>query len=319
MRHDRSRPAAELPAWAGLLLARRPDKVTLSVPLAELTTLRIGGPATAVCRIENAADAAMFQGFSRDHRLPAYVLGGGSNVLADDDGFPGLILQVATDTYRVTGTTVQAGAGLEFDRLIARTIADGLTGLEFASGIPGTLGGALVGNAGCFGHEIGEFLVEASVLLPDGTLAVLSPGDFGFGYRDSRLKESGAVVLAAVLRLRRGDTAAATREREERRAERLLKHPVLEPCAGSWFKNLPPAAPGERRRAAGELLDRAGARTLRVGGAAVFDRHANIVVNAGGATSAEVRELVRRMSAAVRDQFGIELEEEVRYLRPPRR
>jgi UDP-N-acetylmuramate dehydrogenase len=308
---DRDRPD-----WATALQALKPVQVSFDVPLADLTTLRIGGPAAAICRIVTANDALVFQTFARERGLPYYVMGGGSNVLGDDAGFAGLILKVETRDYELRGTRVRAGAGLDFDDLIARTLADDLVGLAFASGIPGTLGGALVGNAGCFGHEIGEFLVEAAVLMPSGEIASLTPDEFGFTYRHSRLKETGAVILDAVLELHRGDAVAALREREERIAERQRKHPVHEPCAGSWFKNLPPAAEGERRRAAGELLERAGAKELRVGDAAVFVRHANIIVNAGKATSAEVRSLVKKMREAVLKAYGVRLEEEVRYLPP---
>jgi UDP-N-acetylmuramate dehydrogenase len=311
------RPESATPNWARELRALRPAQVELNVPLADLTTLRIGGPAAAVCRIETVADAVMFQTFTRARRCEHYILGGGSNVLADDAGFAGVIFKIATRGYDVREKRIVVGAGLEFDTLIARSLADDLVGLEFASGIPGSVGGALVGNAGCYGHEIGEFLVDATVLFPDGRLETVGPDAFGFGYRETRLRESGALVLAATLQLRRGDVRAALAEREERIEVRRRRHPTVEPCAGSWFKNLPPSAPGENRRAAGALLDAAGAKRLRVGGAAVFPGHANIIVNVGRATSRDVRALVAGMRRAVQDRFGYELEEEVRHL-PPR-
>ncbi len=260
--------------------------------------------------------AQRFQAFAAENGLPCFVLGGGSNLLGADAGCRGVVLRVATDGFAVRGDTVRAGAGLDFDRLIARSLDAGLTGLEFASGIPGTLGGALVGNAGCYGHEIGEFLVEATVLRPDGRLDMVGPEDFGFAYRTTRLRETGAIVLDALLRLGRGDLAAAGAERAEHIADRRRKHPVDLPSAGSWFRNLPPAEPGGRRRAAGVLLEQAGAKDMREGDAAVFPRHANIVVNLGRATSADVLRLVERMRAAVRERFGVELVDEVRRVGP---
>lgn len=293
------------------------DRIQRNVPLRDLTTLRVGGPAALVCPVRTPEEALRFQESAAAAGVPTWILGAGSNVLADDDGFPGLVLRVATDTYAVRGDTVTAGCGLDFDALIVRTLGDGLTGLEFASGIPGTLGGALVGNAGCYGHEISEFLVEALVLDPAGRLARVGPEMFGFRYRATDLRETGHVLLEATLRLRRDDPGAAARVRNEHLADRRSKHPVGLPCAGSWFRNLPPAAPGERRRAAGMLLEQAGAKAMREGDAAVFARHANIVVNHGTATSAQVDRLVRRMRQAVRERFGVELVEEVRRLPGP--
>ncbi|MBE0564703.1 MAG: UDP-N-acetylmuramate dehydrogenase [Krumholzibacteria bacterium] len=286
------------------------------VPLRELTTLRIGGPADLVCPARNPDDAKRFQAFAADRGLPFFVLGGGSNLLGADEGCGGVVLRVATTGFAVRGDTVRAGAGLDFDDLIARTLGAGLTGLEFASGIPGTLGGALVGNAGCYGHEIGEFLVEALVLRPDGRLETVGPEAFGFAYRATALRETRTIVLEALLRLGRGDPAAAGAQRAGHIADRRRKHPVDLPSAGSWFRNLPPAEPGGRRQPAGVLLEQAGAKAMREGDAAVFAKHANIVVNLGRATSADVRRLVERMRAAVRERFGVELVEEVRQLGP---
>ncbi|MCP4572346.1 MAG: UDP-N-acetylmuramate dehydrogenase [bacterium] len=293
------------------------DKFQRNVPLCDLTTLRIGGPATLVCPVRTPEEAQRFQESMAQADLPAWILGGGSNVLAPDAGFPGLIMRVATDRRQVRGDTLVAGCGLDFDDLIVHALESGLTGLEFASGIPGTLGGALVGNAGCYGHEIGEFLVEALVLTATGRLERVGPEEFGFRYRATDLREAGHVLLEATLRLGRGDLDAAGRVRDDHLADRRAKHPVDLPCAGSWFRNLPPAEPGGRRRAAGELLEKAGAKAMSEGDAAVFAKHANIVVNRGAATGAQVDRLVRRMQTAVREQFGVDLVEEVRRMPGP--
>ncbi len=291
--------------------------VRRQVPLSALTTLRIGGPAAMVCPVQTPTQAQRFQDVAQNADIPRWVLGAGSNVLAADEGFPGLVLRVATDRWEVRGDTIVAGCGLDFDDVIVRGLDAGLTGLAFASGIPGTLGGALVGNAGCYGHEISEFLMEALVLTPDGRLETVGPEAFGFRYRATDLRETGFIVLEATLKLARGDAAAAGEERAERMADRHAKHPVDLPCAGSWFRNLPPLESGGRRRAAGALLDQVGAKDMREGDAAVFDRHANIVVNHGQATCAQVTRLVTRMGDAVRDRFGVELIEEVRRMTWP--
>lgn len=290
--------------------------VRTGAPLGDLTTLRVGGEADLLCQVANPEHARRFQAIALGNDLPFFILGGGSNVLADDRGYGGLILHVTGDAIECRGDTVRVGAGADFDALIAQTLDRGLTGLEFASGIPGTVGGALVGNAGCYGHEIGEFLVEAVVLTPDGNLTTVGPETFGFRYRETDIRETGAVVVEALLKLERGDVHAAGAEREARIADRRAKHPVDVPSAGSWFRNLPPANPGEHRRAAGRLLEEVGAKEMREGDAGVFPKHANIIVNNGRATSRDVLTLAARMKRAVRDRFGVELVEEVRYLDP---
>lgn len=295
-----------------LVPAELQDRVRADVPLRDLTTLRVGGPAGLLCPVRNAEDACRFQELAAAVNLPHTVLGGGSNILADDDGYRGLVLHVATDRFEVAGDTVRVGAGLDFDDLIRRTLDAGLTGLEFASGIPGTLGGALVGNAGCYGHEIGEYLVEAVVLDPTGRLETVGPEAFAFRYRATDLRGTGHLVLEARLRLARGDLHAAGDLRAERIADRRAKHPVDLPSAGSWFRNLDPAAPGERRRPAGALLEQVGAKDMREGDAGVFSRHANIIVNRGTASAAEITRLADRMQGSVRDRFGVELVEEIR-------
>jgi UDP-N-acetylmuramate dehydrogenase len=287
-----------------------------AAPLDALTTLRVGGPAALLCPVANPEQAQRFQAFARENDLPVFILGGGSNVLADDRGYGGLVLHVTSGGLERDGDTIRVGAGMSFDGLIEATLDLGLTGLEFASGIPGTVGGALVGNAGCYGHEIGEFLLEATVLDRHGNITVVGPEAFGFRYRETDLRETGTVVIDALLRLGRGDLHAAGAERAEHLADRRAKHPVTEPSAGSWFRNLPPEAPGERRRAAGRLLEKAGAKLMHEGGARVFPKHANIIINAGAASSGDVLRLAARMKQAVREQFAVELVEEVRYLDP---
>lgn len=299
-----------------LLPADLRGSVRRDVPLCGLTTLRVGGPAALVCPVHNPEQALRFQLAASEAGLPWFVLGGGSNILADDRGFGGALLRIEGRSWTRRGDLVTADAGLPFDELVAATLADGLTGLEFASGIPGTLGGALAGNAGCYGHEIGELFREATVLTPDGRIERVGPGECGFRYRGTALRDGGAIVLTASLQLRTGNVAAAVLERQQHLTDRLAKHPVDEPSAGSWFRNLEPSEPGGRRQAAGALLEQVGAKEMREGDAGVFSRHANIIVNLGRARSDDVRRLAWRMREAVRSRFAVELREEVRYLDP---
>jgi UDP-N-acetylmuramate dehydrogenase len=303
-----------------IFIRRCPDRlrsrIELARPLSAMTTLRVGGPAALVCTIQTPEEARRFQDICHEMAAPAYFLGAGSNILAADEGFPGVILHVAAKDLEIQRDSVTVGAGLAFDSLIERTLAAGVTGLEFASGIPGTLGGALVGNAGCYGHEIGEFLAEAVVLRRDGTLETVGPEAFGFRYRATSLRETGDLVLQATLRLHRQDVHRAAEVRAEKLADRKAKHPVDVPSAGSWFRNLPPAPGESRRRPAGLFLEQAGAKEMSVGDARVFPGHANIIINGGSARASDVRELVRRMQAAVKEKFDLDLVEEVRYLSP---
>lgn len=311
-----STPATSWPELSGRLqqagLAARPLEA-----LSELTTFRIGGPAGLVCPVKNPDDALRFLDHAHRHGLRWTCLGGGSNILADDEGYAGAVLLMQCRQLDVHADVVRVGAGWDVDTLIEATLGAGLTGLEFASGIPGTLGGAVVGNAGCYGHEIGEFVLEATVLRADGRLEAIGPDEFAFSYRNSALKERDDVVLDVTLQLRRGDLHAAGAERRDHLADRRRKHPWDQPCAGSYFKNLPPRASGERRRAAGQLLEAVGAKTMREGDAAVFPGHANIIVNLGRAGSADVLRLAARMKEAVRRHCGEVLEEEVRHLATP--
>lgn len=297
-------------------------------PLRLHTTLRIGGPAdyfypaTTADRLVAALRAA------RELDVPVFLLGGGSNLLVSDDGFRGLVVRNAIETLEFDGTAVHVGAGHDFLDLIRRCRDRGLAGLEFAAGIPGSVGGALYGNAGCYGRDIGSLTIEGTHATPDGAVVETRPAAwYQFGYRDSRLKREPRVLLSALLQLARGEPGAIGREIEEKLEIRRAKHPEwrVEPTAGSYFKNLPPDwqmpgarhSPGTRRVPAGQLLDECGCRGLRVGGAMVYEKHANIVVNAGHATAADVLALAAEMKRRVRERFGVALEEEVMFLGEP--
>jgi UDP-N-acetylmuramate dehydrogenase len=301
------------------------DGLRTREPLRHHTTFRIGGPvdffyaATTAGELEAALRAA------RELGVPVFLLGGGSNLLVSDEGFRGLVVRNAIETLEFDGTAVHVGAGHDFLELIYRCRDRGLAGLEFAAGIPGSVGGAIYGNAGCYGKDIGSFTIECTHATPDGSGVETRPASwYQFAYRDSRLKRDPRVLLSALLRLERGDPAASQKEIDEKLEVRRVKHPQwrIEPTAGSYFKNLPPDwqmpgakhSPGTRRVPAGQLLDECGCRGLRVGDAMVFAKHANIIVNAGHATARDVLALAAEMKRRVRERFGVELEEEVMFL-----
>jgi UDP-N-acetylmuramate dehydrogenase len=236
-----------------------------------------------------------------------------------------LVVRNAIETLEFDGTAVHVGAGHDFLELIYRSRDRGLAGLEFAAGIPGSVGGALYGNAGCYGKDIGSLTIECTHATPDGVVVETQPAAwYRFAYRDSRLKREPRVLLSALLQLATGDPAASQREIDEKLEIRRVKHPQwrVEPTAGSYFKNLPPDwqvpgakhSPGTRRVPAGQLLDECGCRGLRVGDAMVFPRHANIIVNAGRASARDVLALAAEMKRRVLERFAVELEEEVMFL-----
>jgi UDP-N-acetylmuramate dehydrogenase len=297
----------------------------LQEPLRHHTTFRIGGPADYYFAARTPDQLVTALRVAHEAALPVFLLGGGSNLLVSDEGFRGLVLRNAIEGVEFDGDAAQVGCGADFLQLIYELRDRALAGLEYAAGIPGSIGGALYGNAGCYGQDIGQSTIECSVASLDGsTVETLPASWFEFSYRDTRLKRDPRVLLTCLLRFKPGDKAEIQRVIEEKLEVRRVKHPQwrVEPTAGSYFKNLPPdfvmpggkQSPGTRRIAAGQLLDEVGCRGLRVGDAMVFAKHANILVNAGHATAREVLELAEIMKARVRAKFGVQLEEEVMFL-----
>ena len=285
--------------------------------LSHFTTFRLGGPCRELATVADVAAAAEVIRAWNAAGLPWRIMGGGSNLLVADAGIPECVLRISADrpAIHLAGKTLCVSAATPLDALAEFAADQGLAGLGFAAGIPGTVGGGICGNAGAFGRQLGDVLARVEVLTRLGERQMLDRAALGFGYRFSALPSSGAVVLKAWFQLAPGDRAALRTEREEILALRRAKHPDWRtvPTAGSFFKNLPPAQPGEPRRAAGKFLDDVGAKALRVGGACVFAKHANIVVAGPGATARDVASLAERMAAAVRARFGFDLEPEVRF------
>jgi len=285
--------------------------------LSELSTLHIGGPAEVVIEISVEAHLVDVTRWLSEKRT--LMIGGGSNILFDSDGFDGVVIRNRVSWIRRTSVGIEASAGTPLQDVLAFALEQGLEGLEFAAGIPGSFGGGIVGNAGAWGTNLGGLLEAARLIMPEGHIELVGPDHFAFGYRSSRLQTDGEVLLSAELRLAPArDIAASERQVVEFLSERAAKHPGSElPSAGSWFKNPDLFDPNGRRMAAGLLLDRCRCKGLTIGGAQVFEKHANIIVNRGGATSGDVLALAAEMRRRVAEQFGVSLEPEVRYV--PRR
>jgi len=286
--------------------------VRRGVSLRRQSTFRIGGRADYFFVAETAGELGEALRFSRDRGLPSYVIGAGTNILFDDQGFRGLIIKnEIRGLEREPGAArVRVRAGTALADLVTFCLEEGLEGLEFAAGIPGTVGGAVYGNAGAWGSSVGQRLVEG-VLLDEGGLRLPVANDFfKFGYRHSSLKARHLAVLEVVFGLQPGDKGRIG----ERIAENLAKRKA--PCpsetmayCGSFFKN--PVLPDGTKLAAGRLLEKVGAKELKSGGAAVYGGHANFIVNLGRAKGADVLSLARELRARVEREFGITLEEEV--------
>lgn len=249
-------------------------------------------------------------------KLPYVVIGLGTNILVSDEGFRGLLIRnYSPQKVHVEGTQMWAPSVVSLSRVVEAACLNGLTGMEFATGIPGTMGGAIYINAGAFGASISDRITWVKVITPSGKTRKVRSDKFGFGYRESRLKYTGEIALGAWLELKHGNEARIRKQMDEILALRASKHPPYgSKNAGSYFKNVDPEKPGERRQAAGMFLEKAGAKRLRKGRASVYHGHANFIINEGRAKARDVLELAEILKKRVYEKFGIRLKEEVRYL-----
>ena len=281
-----------------------------NVPLRDRTTIRIGGPARHYVAPASAAEAAEAAAWARAHGIPLYVLGRGSNAVISDAGLPGLVLDISERLTGITfdGARVRCRGGALLHTLVRESVGRGLAGIEQLAGIPGTVGGAVVMNAGAFGQEIGATVVEVVSLDPaTGATARLSAAELRFGYRHSVFMERAGVVLEVTCQLRPGDPDTLARAVEETLARRREKQPLDLPNCGSVFRN----PPGQ---GAGRHIEAAGLKGRRVGGIQVSPRHANFFVNLGGGTAEDFRRLTREVQQTVHERTGILLQPEVEFL-----
>lgn len=280
-------------------------------PLAPLTTLRVGGPARFFVRAGSEDDLRQALAFARRRQLALFVLGGGTNVLAADEGFPGLVVKIENSDLEVREDgTILVGAGVPVGRVVQEAAKHDRSGLEWAAGLPGTVGGAVFGNAGAFGHETGEFVAEITAINLAGALKTLERQDVAFRYRWSSFKDwSGFIIVRAVFVLQPGKKSEIEAAMKAAITGRYEHQPLPDQSAGCIFKNPSVEHP------AGKLIDACGLKGLRVGGAAVSARHANFIVNTGTATARDIAQLILVIKQRVYEQTGIELEEEVRYLK----
>lgn len=289
--------------------------VRQDVVLRRRSSFCIGGPARYYFEAATSADLTAAIRLCRAQGMPYYLIGSGTNILFDDKGFGGLIIKNACRGVSLgPDGVVEAEGGARLAEVVEFAARSGLQGMEFLAGIPGTVGGAVFGNAGAFGRAVGDILATAVLFDPQNREITVPAGYFEFRYRRSRLRDEHAAVLRASFALAPGTEDEIRARMEANLAQRWKNHPSRETaCAGCYFKN--PVLDDGSKVSAGKILDECGAKTLRSGDAAVSDRHANFIVNQGQATAEDVLKLAEEMKRRVREKSGYELEEEVIFVR----
>ena len=279
-------------------------------PMAKHTTFRVGGPADFYLSPHSTDELREVLGICKKENLPYFILGNGSNLLVSDEGFRGAVIQIyrnMSDIEIESETKIRAKAGALLSTIAKQALNHRLTGMEFASGIPGTIGGAVVMNAGAYGGEMKDILEEVTVMTETGEVKVLPTSELELGYRTSIVMKKGYLVLEAVLNLEKGNPASIQTRMDELKEQRVSKQPLEYPSAGSTFKR-------PEGYFAGKLIMDAGLAGYRVGGAEVSAKHCGFVINREGATAQDVYRLIRSVQKIVWDKFQVKLETEVKML-----
>jgi UDP-N-acetylmuramate dehydrogenase len=292
-------------------------RVLRDEPLAAMTTFKVGGPADALLETRSSGEIVSAVRAAVAHGVPVTVLGGGSNVLIGDGGISGLVLRPRGGHIALESPDrVRADAAVTINGLVRWLIAHGLAGLEAWAGTPGTVGGGVYGNAHWGGRLLSEFVISVRLVSRDGIVTEVATSEMDFGYDRSRLQRTGEILLSALLAVREGDAAALREEARRSLAYRKRTQPLASPSAGCIFQNPAPDVemPAGIPRSAGALVDRAGLKGVAQGKALVSPQHGNFIVNAGGATAADIRTLIERCRSEVRRQFNVDLADEIVYL-----
>ena len=300
------------------------NKVLRNEPLAEHTTFKIGGPARFYYEAENTDSIVKAVKLAHKLHIKVFLLGGGSNLLISDEGFKGLVIKVKNTHLEVRDSVVTVDAGMWLNTLVIETLVQGLSGMEPLSGIPGTIGGAVLGNAGAWGKAVGDLVKQVEVLAitrKSVRRRVMNKKELGFDYRDSALKQGDYVILKIQLKLKKEKGNLLPRFGEIIK-ERTGKHPLKYPNAGSIFKNLVYCEDLKGLQAfkcydkvsVGKLIDDLGFKGKKIGGAQVSPQHANFIVNTGQAKAVDVVELMEEIEAAAKSKYGVKLKREVGLL-----
>ena len=292
-----------------LLSILKVEQVKKDEPMKIHTTFRVGGPASYFVTPETEEEVAKVIEVCTQENVPYYIVGNGSNLLVSDQGYEGVIIQIykQMNQVEITENEIHAQAGALLSMIANRAMEAELTGFEFAAGIPGTLGGACVMNAGAYGGEMKDVLESVTVLTGEGKIIELGRNELELGYRTSVIAKKGYIVLGAVLKLERGDGEKIKTYMDELKEKRVTKQPLEYPSAGSTFKR-------PEGYFAGKLIEDAGLRGFQVGGAQVSEKHCGFVINRDHATAADIMELMRQVQIRVKENSGVDLEPEVKRL-----
>ena len=292
-----------------LLEAAGSDHVLRDEPMAVHTTFRIGGPADYFVEPADASALAKGIALCREVDVDYFVTGNGSNLLVRDKGIRGAVIQIYNRMAGITieGNTIHTKGGALLSAVAARAADKGLTGLEFASGIPGSIGGAVVMNAGAYGGEMKDVLASVDVLTQDLEIKTIPAAELNLGYRYSSIPEKGYIVLGATLQLKKGNIAEIRGRMAELAEQRRAKQPLQYPSAGSTFKR-------PEGYFAGKLVQDAGLKGKTIGGAQVSEKHSGFLINIGGATAQDILDLIAFCQKEVKDKFGVTLETEVKIV-----
>lgn len=285
------------------------DSILIDEPMSRHTTFRVGGPADFFVIPKAKEEVRDVIRICKEAGMPYYIIGNGSNLLVSDAGYRGVIVQIYKEMneVKVEGDLVKAQAGALLSGIAAKALGAELSGFEFASGIPGTIGGACVMNAGAYGGEMKDVLESVTVLTGEGKIIELDRNELELGYRTSVIAKKGYIVLGAALKLERGDGEKIKTYMDELKEKRVTKQPLEYPSAGSTFKR-------PEGYFAGKLIEDAGLRGFQVGGAQVSEKHCGFVINRDHATAADIMELMRQVQIRVKENSGVDLEPEVKRL-----
>lgn len=285
------------------------DSILIDEPMSRHTTFRVGGPADFFVTPKAKEEVRDVIRICKEAGMPYYIIGNGSNLLVSDAGYRGVIVQIYKEMneVKVEGDLVKAQAGALLSGIAAKALGAELSGFEFASGIPGTIGGACVMNAGAYGGEMKDVLESVTALTGEGKIIELGRNELELGYRTSVIAKKGYIVLGAVLKLERGDGEKIKTYMDELKEKRVTKQPLEYPSAGSTFKR-------PEGYFAGKLIEDAGLRGFQVGGAQVSEKHCGFVINRDHATAADIMELMRQVQIRVKENSGVDLEPEVKRL-----